>query len=230
MINYVRTMVVFCISFLVFGAEVCEPPNTTVENKYPGCLSTSNKTYNLEHDHMTGYDALISGYVVDDAFDGAKVTVTRDYGDENGYALLDCEGNAQTRNQLLIDYTNENFDNLSTNGVHGYMASIESVANDPNPDIGGICVREASHVNPAFVYVLVCHNAQPTFGDIYAAGIFVHELMHQIAIVGHPSHEGENEGCCIIRESYPNGYCQVTNVVICDGHRCTINNATWPRY
>lgn len=206
----------------------CESPNTSVSNNYPQCLTDSNRTYRLEYDYMNGYDATTEMYKITGAFDGAKVTIEKTYITPSPYVLFDCEGRRSKRDSLLWIYVNSNYQHNADTNIHGYLVGIDRVLNDVNVDIGGICLRDG-YYNPAFTYTGKCREAYPAFGDIYAAGVTVHELMHQMVIQGHPSHSGANADCCIINGSYPNGFCQATNIIICDGHRCTINDFPWPR-
>jgi hypothetical protein len=227
--NLLRFMIGLCLVAMISGNEECSPPaSLLVVNNYPECLSASNRTYGLEYDYMSGYDATIDMYKIDGTFNDAKVTIVKRYSDLNNYQTFDCQGDRHKRDSMLIRYVNDHYDRLFDTTIHGYYASIDRVTGDINDDIGGIVFKDGTY-NPGFTYTGKCYEAQPVYTTVYAAGVTVHELVHQIAVTGHGGHANNNENCCIIKSSYPSGYCQTNYITLCDNHRCVVNTAVWPR-
>lgn len=236
-IKYAKTVVKLLIAgvilFIIRGDDGCGNNNPVgPSNPYPDCLhatdTPSSRTYFVEYDYMSSYDCLISFTNMNSQYERCKITIDKSYGEVNPYLELDCEGRRTKRDSLLIQYTQQNMGHGFN--VYGYLCGIDRVLNDPNIDIGGVCLREGSGINPAFVYTGRIHEVEPNWGYIMAEGVAIHELGHQIAVIGdHGGHGGSNESCCIMNGSYPNGYCQVTNIVFCDNHICWIHNQHFPR-
>lgn len=227
-----KLLIAGVILFIIRGDDGCSNSSPIgPSDPYPGCLhiayTPTSRTYYVEYDFMNSFNCLVSFDNMSTQYERCKITINKSYGEQNIDEVIDCHGSVSERNSLLITYAQDHMGHGIS--VYGYLCGIDRVGNDPSTDIGGVCIIDGSGINPAFVYTGFIHE-NTTWQDIMAEGVAIHELGHQIADIGnHGGHGGSNESCCIMNESYPNGNCQVTNIVFCDNHVCWIHNQHFPR-
>lgn len=192
---------------------------------YPGCISGARKNYLFQYYFMYGSDALQGNEyanLLTTAYDECNVTITKNVNTPGMSSTTLHVPSDQFDVQFLTTWGNLNFDqNLQGNG---YLCSIYDIEPITNNDVGGITLgRSNTRENYSFIYCKrINDNPGATDKPLYKILSCIHELGHQMAIVGHFEHDG----CCCLTKNWPGRYgsldCNLSNTNFCEHHKCII--------
>lgn len=190
------------------------------EYSYPSCISTQ-KYYPVEHHYMQGYQITNSPEFsnLTTAYNQAGLTIQMPHIYQEAFVNLICNGTEINAITILRNYfvNNHNYFN------EGYLASIKLLENDPNPFPGGKTLIQSDlghNQSPSFVYSGKARE-NPTNGEKIMIATTIHELAHQIAVLGHSDH---NSSCCVVSSPWPPGTCSYSSNTFCNFHKCLLHN------